>query len=80
MLLVLMLVLLVVPLGVPMAMAPCPDCGPAMPSHVIATCLGVLLAAAVLLAPTLIGWRRTRRELAGGLLLSRVLDPPPRAA
>jgi hypothetical protein len=76
--LIFLLLLLVIPLGISMAIAPCPHCEVGL--SLTAICLAMLALWGSLLAPGIVGalrapvsWRRT-------LLLTRDLDPPPKAA
>ena len=77
--LILLLLILAIPLGVGMAMGPCPEClsGLAMPT--VAGCIALLLAAAGLIASSLGGTFRSRSVCWRPLLLTRDLDPPPRS-
>ncbi len=77
--LVLLILLLVVPLGIAMAMSPCPDCAMRGAQHIMQACFGLAVTfSLVLLFPT------TRlTPVSTRVPLPLLLDPlerPPRAA
>ncbi len=79
-LLIPLLLVLVIPLGIGMVMAPCPDCHQGFPPLTGAACLALLLVLGVLAAPQMAGRHRFSLTRPRPLLLIRDLDPPPRVA
>ncbi len=75
--LVILLLLLVIPLGIGMAMSPCPEC-----SHPVAVgmamCLAILTGLIIALSQlvTSVGFTRPRRP---ALLLASMYERPPRS-
>jgi hypothetical protein len=77
--LVLLILLLVVPLGIAMAMSPCPDCAIPGAQHFMQGCFGLALTLS-LVVPFLTTRLTTVSKRLPLLLLLDPLERPPRAA
>ncbi len=77
--LVLLILFLVVPLGIAMAMSPCPDCAMPGAQHIMQACFGLALTLSLLLLFPTTRLTPIAKTVPLLLLLDR-LERPPRAA
>jgi uncharacterized membrane protein len=77
--LILLILLLVIPLGIAMAMGPCPDCQAPGP-QVLSVCIAALAAMVTLFLSVFALRIEPRSRSMPLLLIARPLERPPRAA